>query len=209
MPVIRIALAGVLALAVVVLTATVGALGTVDTSIRNWVIDRRSPGRTPLMTALTTVGSSPVLVTLAVGVAVWLFIARERREALLVVVTTAGALVLDPLLKVLVGRARPADAHLVLVNSGAYPSGHSLHSAAVIGVLVVLAVRHLAARWARVAVVTLGVLLVLGVGVSRVYLGVHWPTDVLAGWLIGALWLAVCVLVISWTGPVRRGSPRR
>ncbi|MPZ85830.1 MAG: phosphatase PAP2 family protein [Actinophytocola sp.] len=208
MPAVRVALVGVLALAAVALTVTVGRLVTLDTTWRTWLIDRRSPPLTAVMTGITTVGSTPVLVAVAIGISVWRLAGHHPREALLVGGTTAGAVVLGPLLKSVVERSRPGDAHLVLVNSWAYPSGHSLTSTAVIGVLTALAFRRPAAGRRRTATVTAGAALVVAVGISRVYLGVHWPTDVLAGWLIGASWLAVCLLMFSTSGPVRRGSPR-
>jgi undecaprenyl-diphosphatase len=204
----RYALVGVLAAAAAGLTATFGALVAFDDATRDWLVERRSPGLTAVMTACTTIGSSPVLATLAFGIAVWLGVTRRRREALLVGGTTVGALVLSPLLKNIIERARPGDAHLVLVNSWAFPSGHSLTSTAVLGVLTVLASSHLTHRPARAAVVALGVLLIVAVGVSRIYLGVHWPTDVLAGWLIGALWLALCLLAYD-SNLFRSGSPPR
>jgi undecaprenyl-diphosphatase len=210
MPATRVtlfALVGALTLAAAGLTAAFGALVTLDNATRDWLIERRSPGLTAVMTACTTVGSSPVLASLAFGIAVWLGVTRHRPEALLVAGTTVGALVLSPLLKNLVERARPGDAHLVLVNSWAFPSGHSLTSTAVIGVLTVLASSRLTGRPARAAVATLGVLLIVAVGVSRVYLGVHWPTDVLAGWLMGALWLALCLL--AYDRGLLSGIPRR
>lgn len=202
---------GALVLAIAVLTASLGGLVALDVAARDWLIGHRSPALTAVMTAFTTIGSSLVLGTVAFGLAVWLAAARRRREAVLVGGTAAGALVLGPLLKSLVERARPDEGHLVLANSWAYPSGHSLTSAAVVGVLTVLAASHLAARRARVAVLAAAVLLVVAIGVSRVYLGVHWPTDVLAGWLIGALWLSVCLLLYDRSARerVRSGSPPR
>ncbi|HEY7598003.1 MAG TPA: phosphatase PAP2 family protein [Actinophytocola sp.] len=211
MSAVRIAVLGALVLAVAALTASLGGLVALDVATRDWLIEHRARPLTAVMTAFTTIGSSAVLVTLAFGVMVWLGVARRRREAVLVGGTTAGALVLSPVLKNLVERARPGDAHLVLVNSWAYPSGHSLTSTAVIGVLTTLAASHLASRRARAAVLVAGALLIAAVGISRVYLGVHWPTDVLAGWLIGALWLAVCLLVYDRAARdrVRSGSPPR
>jgi len=205
---LRIAVLGTLALAVAALTATLGRLVAFDETIRHWLIERRSPGLTAVLTACTTIGSSPVLVTVALGLAVWLGVGHRRREALLVAGTTLGALILSPVLKDIIERVRPGDEHLVLVNSWAYPSGHSLTSTAVIGVLTTLAASRAPSRAARAAVAAAGVCLVVAVGVSRVYLGVHWPTDVLAGWLIGALWLAISLLVYDrGRVPVRSGSP--
>jgi membrane-associated phospholipid phosphatase len=204
----RLTLVSALALAAVVLTVTLNGLTPFDDAVRDWLIERRSAGVTAVMTAFSTAGSSPVLVTLALGIAVWLGVARRRQEALLVAGTTAGALLLNTLLKNVIERSRPGDAHLVLVNSWAYPSGHSMTSTAVIGVLITLAVWRVPGRAGRIAVAATGVLLVVAVGVSRVYLGVHWPTDVLAGWLIGSLWLAVCLLGYARARePVRSGSP--
>ncbi len=204
------AVLGALAVAIVVLTATLRRLVAFDDTIRAWFIERRSPGLTAVMTACSTLGGSAVLVTLALGIAVWLGVTRRRREALFVAGTTLGALILVPVLKNVLERARPGDGHLVLVNSWAYPSGHSLTSTAVIGVLTTLAARRAGSRAARAAVVVAGGCLVVAVGVSRVYLGVHWPTDVLAGWLIGLLWLGICVLVYDrGRVPVRSGSPPR
>jgi undecaprenyl-diphosphatase len=207
---VRIAVLSTLALAVAALTATYGRLVAFDDTIRGWLIERRSPGLTAVLTACTTIGSSPVLVTVALGLAVWLGVARRRREALLVAGTTLGALLLSPVLKNVIERARPGDGHLVLVNSWAYPSGHSLTSTAVIGLLTVLTASRFPSRAARAAVAAAGVCLVVAVGVSRVYLGVHWPTDVLAGWLIGGLWLAICLLGYDrGRAPVRSGRPPR
>jgi undecaprenyl-diphosphatase len=79
----------------------------------------------------------------------------------------------------------------VFVDSWSFPSGHSLNSMVVLGLLTVLAVRERPGRLWRTLIITLGTFLVLVVGFSRVYLGVHWPSDVLAGWLIGALWLVL------------------
>jgi membrane-associated phospholipid phosphatase len=110
-----------------------------------------------------------------------------------------------PLVKNVVDRPRPPVAdRLVVETNWSYPSGHSLGATAVIGVLTVIVLTRVTGRLARIAVAALGVLLVVAIGVSRVYLGVHWPSDVLAGWLIGGLWLAVCHTLV-----IRRPRWRR
>lgn len=210
MAAIRALLAGLLALAAAVLTVTLGGLVALDTSVRDWLVERRSPALTAVLTGFTTLGSSVVLLSLAFSVTVLLAATRRGAEAGLVAGATAGALILWPLLKNVIERARPDDAHLVEVSSWAYPSGHSLMSMVVFGVVAVLAYRRARPRAARVLIVVATAVLVAAVGVSRVYLGVHWPTDVLAGWLVGALWLAVCLWAHQWlTGSAADSAQQR
>jgi membrane-associated phospholipid phosphatase len=201
---LHVALAGVLFLGTVVLTVFVHGLTGLDNTIREWVIQRRSDGWTTTLTVISTLGSSLILAPIAVVVALVLRMRGHRSDALLVSATTLGALVLGPLLKTVIERPRPTGDHVVQVNSWAYPSGHSLTSMAVLGVLTVLAVRHIRLLAARAAATATGVLLIAAVGVSRVYLGVHWPTDVLAGWLIGSMLLALCLILFGG----RRAAPR-
>lgn len=172
-----------------------------DRPWHRWVLDHRSPGLNRLMEGVSTVGSTAVLAAVAVLVAAWLVWRRRWEQAVLVGVATGGAGLLVPLIKNLVDRPRPPMADRLMVEtSWSYPSGHSLGATAVIGALTVVAAT--ATRGvARAAAVALGLLLVAAIGVSRIYLGVHWPSDVFAGWLVGGLWLAVCrVLTSRWPG---------
>jgi membrane-associated phospholipid phosphatase len=201
----RAALVGLLILGTIVLTTFVHEPTGLDTSWRAWLIERRSRTLDAVLATISTMGSSLVLTPVAVVLAMVLAMRGHRSDALLVSLTTLGAVLLGPLLKTVIERPRPDHGHLVVVNSWAYPSGHSLTSMAVLGVLIALAVRHLSALSARTVVIAAGVLLIVAVGVSRVYLGVHWPTDVLAGWLIGSTWLALCLFLCTRNS--RRARP--
>lgn len=193
---------GLLVIVAVGLVALVHRSG-VDAAWRAWFIDRRSGTLDAVFTVVSTVGSAKLLIPVALATAIPLAVRGHRRDALLASVTALGAVAVGFLLKAVIERPRPAEGHLTAVHSHAFPSGHSLTSIAVIGVLVVLAWRHLPAPAARSATVA-GAVLVVAVGVSRVYLGVHWPTDVLAGWLVGGLWLGLCVVVSSGRGRAAR-----
>ena len=203
-----------LALLAIVVTDVVmdhGVLAGLDGTWRDWVLAHRNDTLTEVMVNASRLGSSPVLIVLAGAVAAWLAWRGRRSDALLVAVGSAGALALGPLLKVIVARPRPSlTEHVVLVDSWSYPSGHSLNSMVVLGLLTVLAVRERPGRVRRVALAVTGALLVLVIGFSRVYLGVHWPSDVLAGWLIGVLWIVVCLTLASRnsrpSGTVQEGS---
>lgn len=182
-----------------------------DDALRDWVITHRNGTLTEVMVNASRFGSTPSLIVMAVVAASWLAWHGRRADSLLVVLGTAGGLLLAPLLKLVVERPRPAPTqHLVLVDSWSFPSGHALNSMAVLGLLTVLAIRTWQGRTRRVLLALTGAFLVLVIGFSRVYLGVHWPSDVLAGWLIGVLWIVVCLTLAGRnsrpSGTVQEGS---
>lgn len=199
----------VLGLAAIVLTEAVvhhRALRDLDGPFRDWVIGHRSGFWTEVMVGASRFGSTPSLAVIVLAAGAWLVWRGSKADALLLVGGSAGGFALGPVLKAIVERPRPAlSDHVVFVHSWSYPSGHSLNSMVALGLLTVLAVRARPGGLRRTVLTALGVVLVAVVGFSRVYLGVHWPSDVLAGWLIGALWIIVCVtiaqLVRGNTGP--------
>jgi undecaprenyl-diphosphatase len=171
----------------------------VDSAWRDWVLAHRNGTLTEVMVNASRFGSTPSLIVIALAAAAWLAWRGRRGDSLLVVCCATSVFLLGPVLKVLFTRPRPpANEHLVAIDSWSFPSGHSLNSMVVLGLLTVLAVRGRTGL-PRVLVVAVGAFLVLLVGFSRVYLGVHWPTDVLAGWLIGAAWLTLCLVIARIT----------
>jgi undecaprenyl-diphosphatase len=142
---------------------------------------------------VTALGSHVVLVLLVLCVAGLLALESRRAQALWLILSTAGAMLLNHGLKAVLARARPdLVQHLVVVVTPSFPSGHALMSAAVYLMLAALLGRELKRPALRRHLLGLAVLLTLLIGTSRVYLGVHWPSDVLGGWLIGSLWAWGC-----------------
>lgn len=183
-----------------------GAAAGIDGPVHEWVLDRRGEPLTTVATVVTHAGGSVamwVLAVLACGFLLW----RARwADFALVAGVGAAAAVLVPMSKHLVGRQRPpVTDRLVTVGELAFPSGHSLGSAAVLGVLATLYwARSGQRRTARLVVTAVMVFVVL-VGLSRIYLGVHWTTDVLAGWLSGALLVVLGALLRGVAGyPISR-----
>lgn len=175
-------------------------LGHMDGAFRDWVIAHRNGTLTEIMVNASRFGSTPSLLVIVLVAAAWLAWRGRRADALLIVLGSAGGLLLAPLLKLVFERPRPPLAdRIVLIDSWSFPSGHSLNSMVVLGLLTVLAVRERPGRLRRTLLATLGTFLVLVVGFSRVYLGVHWPSDVLAGWFIGVLWLTICLTIAHRT----------
>ena len=148
---------------------------------------------------ITSLGGYPVLVLVTLAVIGFLLIVGKRHDALLVVVSIGGGTLLSSGLKGLFDRPRPdLVPHAVEVYTMSFPSGHATLSAVTYLTLGALLARVQPRRRVKAYLLSVAVLLAVLIGASRVYLGVHWPTDVLAGWCIGAAWAMLCWTVATW-----------
>ncbi|HEY2508666.1 MAG TPA: phosphatase PAP2 family protein [Streptosporangiaceae bacterium] len=159
-----------------------------------------------VVTDVTWLGSTAVLCGVIAAAAIVLAVRRRWKLAIYLVVTGAGALVLDPVLKSLVGRLRPVVAHPIAHGTGnSFPSGHSLGSIVCYGAVLLVFLPAARGRW-RPAFIAVVVLLVALVGVSRILLGVHYLSDVAGGWALGITWLGITALAFELTR-VSAGQP--
>jgi undecaprenyl-diphosphatase len=148
---------------------------------------------------VTALGGVAVLVLLIAVVSIFLAMERKFRAVVLVLVASIGGLLLSTLLKHVVQRERPSVVpHLSIVMTSSFPSGHSILAAVVYLTLGVLVARTVERRSARVFCVVVAFFIAILVGLSRIFLGVHYPTDVLAGWMAGLVWSVLCLLVATW-----------
>lgn len=148
---------------------------------------------------ITALGGNTVLTLMTVCTVLYLLMMRQRGAALMVTVSVGGGTVLNLLLKHGFDRPRPdLVAHGVDVFTLSFPSGHAMLSAITYLTLGALLARVQTRRRGRAFFLVLAVILTVLVGSSRVYLGVHWPTDVLAGWAAGAAWAVLCWSVAWW-----------
>jgi undecaprenyl-diphosphatase len=144
----------------------------------------------------TALGGMGVLTVLTLGVIGYLLLEGKRRLALVVVLASVGALSLSTGLKHSIDRSRPdLVPHGSIVYTKSFPSGHSMQAAATYLTLAALLAGVQRRRRNKTYLVAIAVFITVLVGVSRVYMGVHWPTDVLAGWTAGAAWALLCWLV--------------
>ncbi|HZU33536.1 MAG TPA: phosphatase PAP2 family protein [Candidatus Angelobacter sp.] len=165
-----------------------------DQSVRNWVHQFASPGMTRAMTFISLLGYNLLVLELliAFGFFAWL---RWRRAALWLAVATAGSLALDTALKYAYHRARPVAFFGVAPHSYSFPSGHALCSFCFYGVLAgLLSARTKALSW-RILIWTVAAVLVAAIGLSRIYLGVHYPSDVLGGYLAATMWVGTIIVL--------------
>jgi undecaprenyl-diphosphatase len=149
--------------------------------------------------AITFLGSNGVLWTVIAAATVILAIRRRWRLAAYLLVTGAGALTLDPILKSLVGRLRPVVAHPIAHGTGnSFPSGHSLGSIVCYGAILLVFLPAARGRW-RTAFSTVIVTLIALIGISRILLGVHYLSDVMGAWAVGVTWLGITTLAFELT----------
>jgi undecaprenyl-diphosphatase len=154
---------------------------------------------------LTALGGTAVLTLVTLAAIGYLLIDGKRGAALLVTISVGGGAVLSSLLKGMFARPRPElVAHLMEERSFSFPSGHAMLSAVTFLTLGALLARVQPRRRLKAYLIGLAFMATLIVGASRVYLGVHWPTDVLAGWCAGAAWAMLCWTVALWLQ--RRGA---
>jgi undecaprenyl-diphosphatase len=159
----------------------------------------------------TALGGVAVMTLMTLAVTGYLLLARKRNAAIAVFVAVAGGLILSTVLKLAFHRARPdLVPHGSVVYTASFPSGHSMMAAITYLTLGALLARVQGGIRIRIYLLTVAVFITVLVGVSRVYLGVHWPTDVAAGWAVGAAWALLCSLVmrrLQRRGAVEPPSP--
>ena len=154
------------------------------------------------MIDLTSLGGVPTLTLITALVVIYLLVSRRFGNAALVAGAIAGGALLTSLLKIGFARPRPeVGDHLVAVQSLSFPSGHAMSSAVVYLTLGALLARTERRRAVRGYIFAVAGFLTLLIGVTRVFLGVHYPTDVLAGWALGAAWALLCWMVARWLRP--------
>lgn len=178
---------------------------------RQWLLALHTPGQTghvlggapalQLAREVTALGSPWLLCLLVGGVAAVLMAMRQRRMALFIVVSTSAGALFNTALKMVFERARPdLVPHEVIVVNASFPSGHAFGAAMVYLTLAALLTLRLERRAPRAVLLALAIGVALAVGVSRIALGVHWPSDVLAGWAAGSAWALATWLVANATG---------
>jgi undecaprenyl-diphosphatase len=165
-------------------------LHQIDLIILAWVHQFRTPFLTKIALDITALGSPALLALACILVIVVLFrLTRDRHAIMQMVVASIGASAWVTLGKHLIGRSRPEVSYALVVSQGfSYPSGHAVASSAIYLTAGILLSRSLNSRRKRWAVMGIAIALVVLIGLTRIYLGVHYPSDVVGGLLLGAAW---------------------
>jgi undecaprenyl-diphosphatase len=193
-----VALAGTYAFARYANHVNSGSTQAFDDAVLQWVANHRSPALEPVVLEITFLGTGTVVMMIVAVSALFLWLTTHRYSAILLIIATFGGILLNNLLKMGFGRPRPQlfdwGTHVV---SSSFPSGHAMSAAVVYGTVAYLAARLQKRHWHRVVTMLCAVVLIALIGFSRLYLGVHYPSDVIAGVIIGLAWAGFCMATLE------------
>ena len=175
-----------------------GATQRFDDAVMHWLAEHRPPSIEPVMLEITFLGTGSVVMTMVAVTALFLWLSNHKYSALLLMIATAGGILLNNLLKVGFGRPRPQIFEWSTeVVSWSFPSGHAMSATVVYGTIAYLAARLQRRTWHRMATMTAAGIVILLICASRLYLGVHYPSDVAAGVIIGLAWAGFCMATLE------------
>lgn len=175
-----------------------GSTQAFDESVMRWVDAHHSPALDAVMLEITALGTGTVVLMVVAVAALFLVLTQHKYPAMLLLASSFGGLVLNLVLKLGFNRPRPSVVvAAVHTFSSSFPSGHAMSSAIVYSTVAYLAARLHRHVWARWLVMTSAMILIALISFSRIYLGVHYPSDVVAGVAIGLAWAAFCMATLE------------
>lgn len=165
-----------------------------DAAIISWVQNMESPPLTKIMKFFTLIGSGYPIAIIMIAVMIFLYIfLHHRKELVFLAWIVIGSALLNLLLKLLFQRARPTIHRIAEATGYSFPSGHSMAAFGLYGALAFLLWKHVPTAFGRIILIILSSLFILAIGTSRIYLGVHYPSDVLGGYFTSGCLLAVSI----------------
>ncbi|QED48297.1 phosphatase PAP2 family protein [Cytobacillus dafuensis] len=165
-----------------------------DQSVISFIQGFESPMLTQIMKFFTYIGSFPSVLVIFLIVSFFLyFVLKHRAELILFGTVVIGTPIINQILKQFFHRARPDLHRLIEIGGYSFPSGHAMNAFAVYGILAFLLWRHLNTRLGRITLIMISSISILMIGTSRIYLGVHYPSDIIGGYLASGFWLAISI----------------
>jgi undecaprenyl-diphosphatase len=170
-----------------------------DLTIIRGVQSLESPFLTTVMEFFTIIGSTQAVIVLCLLIILFLYkVLHHRKELILFIAVVAGSPLLNLLLKEIFQRVRPDLHRLIEIGGYSFPSGHAMNAFTVYGILTFLLWRHIFNRAGRSILLLFSAFAVFMIGTSRIYLGVHYPSDVIGGYFASGFWLATSIWFFQW-----------
>lgn len=180
-------------------------LNKYDTGVSEVIWSYKSPILTDYLIAVTEIGDvMGYVIVFGLIIVIFLRVFKNWKYIAQLTLVLFLALSSNVLLKQIINRSRPLGEHMVTVKTLSYPSGHAMLSMAFYGFLIYLIFQFKLKKTFKVALITLLVILILSIGISRIYLGVHYPSDVIGGYLAGFIWMIFCILIFNLIKIFRR-----
>lgn len=165
-----------------------------DSTVISAVQGLESPTLTSVMKFFTFIGSTKMVIILSLLIMLFLYkVLHHRLELILFTVVILGAAALNFLLKHLFHRMRPNLHRLIDISGFSFPSGHAMSAFALYGIVAFLLWRHIPTKWGRSLLIFISSFMILMIGISRIYLGVHYPSDIIGGYFASGFWLAISI----------------
>ena len=193
-----IAIAGTLAFAEMGEWVQKGLTQAFDVAVLQWLHEHSTPLLTQIATELTYLGTGTVVLMIVAVAALFLWHTEHKHSARLLLAAVAGNILLNGVLKLVFHRARPSVfAWQTTAVSSSFPSGHAMSATVCYGTVAYLVIRLQKHRWSRLLTGAAAVILILLICATRLYLGVHYPSDVIAGILVGLAWASFCMATLE------------
>jgi undecaprenyl-diphosphatase len=165
-----------------------------DTAVTSFIQGLNSPFLTQVMKVFTFIGAGVPIAVIAVLIMILLFtVFKHRRELVLFAAVIIGSALLNLALKTIFHRARPDLNRLIEITGYSFPSGHAMAAVTLYGILTYLLWKHIPSQVGRNFLLIFSAFMIIMIGLSRIYLGVHYPSDVIAGFLASGAWLAFSI----------------
>ena len=180
-------------------------LAQYDQQISEYIISFRSPQLTQYFLFMTHAGDIyGYLIVFSIALIISIILFKNWRYAAQTLFVLLLASISNTILKRFVDRARPGIEHLVVVETLSYPSGHAMAAMAFYGFLIYLFYRFKMNAWLKYGIILLLIFIILSIGISRIYLGVHFPSDIAGGYIAGLIWVFFCILIFNLVVVFRR-----
>lgn len=154
---------------------------------------------TRIMKFFTFIGSAPVVAVLSIFTLIFLYkVLHHRLELILFIYAVIGSAILNGILKSFFHRMRPDFHRLIEIGGYSFPSGHAMNAFTVYGILSFLLWRHIKGKWGRGMLIFGSIVMILAIGISRIYLGVHYPSDIIGGYFASCFWITTAILFFQF-----------
>ncbi len=176
-----------------------------DQAVTDYIISYRNPALTKYFVFITNVGDLyGYLIVVGISAIISYFVFKKWRGVVQTVFVLLLASLSNIMLKRFIDRARPGIEHLVSVETLSYPSGHAMSAMAFYGFVIYLFFRFKINHFLKTGIITFLIFIILSIGISRIYLGVHYPSDIAGGYIAGFIWVVFCILIFNLAEVFRR-----